>query len=145
MSAPEVTEKLVAEIKSGKHDLIVCNFANCDMVGHTGVYEAAVKAVEAVDESVGKVMEALKEVDGQCLITADHGNAEQMVDPETGGIHTAHTCEEVPLIYFGSKDIKLNNGILSDLAPTLLGLMEIPQPEEMTGKSTAGLIRQFYV
>ncbi|MET4693001.1 2,3-bisphosphoglycerate-independent phosphoglycerate mutase [Endozoicomonas lisbonensis] len=135
MSAPEVTEKLVAEIKSGKHDLIVCNFANCDMVGHTGVYEAAVKAVEAVDESVGKVMEALKEVDGQCLITADHGNAEQMVDPKTGGIHTAHTCEEVPLIYFGSKDIKLNNGILSDLAPTLLDLMEIPQPEEMTGKS----------
>lgn len=135
MSAPEVTEKLVAEIRSGKHDLIVCNFANCDMVGHTGVYEAAVKAVEAVDESVGKVIEALKEVDGQCLITADHGNAEQMVDPETGGIHTAHTCEDVPLIYFGSRDIRLNNGILSDLAPTLLALMDIPQPEEMTGKS----------
>lgn len=135
MSAPEVTEKLVAEIKSGKHDLIVCNFANCDMVGHTGVFEAAVKAVEAVDHAMGDVIAALQEVDGQCLITADHGNAEQMVDPKTGGIHTAHTCEEVPLIYAGSKDIKLNNGILSDLAPTLLALMELPQPEEMTGQS----------
>ena len=135
MSAPEVTEKLVAEIKSGKHDLIVCNFANCDMVGHTGVYEAAVKAVEAVDSAVGEVIAALQEVDGQCLITADHGNAEQMVDPKTGAIHTAHTCEKVPLIYFGSKDIQLKDGILSDLAPTLLALMDIPQPEEMTGQS----------
>ncbi|MGI9276018.1 MAG: 2,3-bisphosphoglycerate-independent phosphoglycerate mutase [Endozoicomonas sp.] len=135
MSAPEVTEKLVAEIKSGRHDLIVCNFANCDMVGHTGVFDAAVKAVEAVDESIGKVIAALKETGGQCLITADHGNAEQMVDPETGGIHTAHTCELVPLVYAGPQDIKLNDGILSDLAPTLLKLMDIPQPEEMTGKS----------
>lgn len=135
MSAPEVTEKLVAEIRSGRHDLIVCNFANCDMVGHTGVYEAAVKAVEAVDTAIGEVIAALKEMDGQCLITADHGNAEQMVDPETGGIHTAHTCEEVPLVYSGSRDIELKDGILSDLAPTLLALMDIPQPEEMTGQS----------
>ena len=135
MSAPEVTEKLVAEIKSGKHDLVICNYANCDMVGHTGVYDAAIKAVEAVDQSVGQVIAALEETGGQCLITADHGNAEQMVNPQTGEIHTAHTCEVVPLVYFGQKDIQLKDGILSDLAPTLLDLMEIPQPEEMTGKS----------
>ena len=137
MSAPEVTEKLVAEIKSGKHDLVICNYANCDMVGHTGVYEAAVKAVEAVDESVGKVIAALEETGGQCLITADHGNAEQMVNPETGVIHTAHTCELVPLVYFGPKTIELKDGILSDLAPTLLDLMDLEQPAEMTGKSLA--------
>ena len=125
----------VAEIKSGKHDLVICNYANCDMVGHTGVYEAA---VEAVDESVGKVIAALEETGGQCLITADHGNAEQMVNPETGVVHTAHTCELVPLVYFGPKAIKLNDGILSDLAPTLLDLMDIEQPEEMTGKSLVG-------
>lgn len=96
MSAPEVTDKLVAEIKSGKHDLIICNYANCDMVGHTGVFDAALKAVEAVDQAIGRVIEALDETGGQCLITADHGNAEQMVNPETGQIHTAHTCELVP-------------------------------------------------
>ena len=138
MSAPEVTEKLVAEIRSGKHDLIICNYANCDMVGHTGVYEAAIKAVEAVDESIGKVTEALKETGGQCLITADHGNADQMVDPNTGETHTAHTTELVPLVYFGEKNITLKDGVLSDLAPTLLELMSIPQPEEMTGKSLIG-------
>ncbi|KEQ19390.1 2,3-bisphosphoglycerate-independent phosphoglycerate mutase [Endozoicomonas numazuensis] len=137
MSAPEVTEKLVAEIKSGKHDLVICNYANCDMVGHTGVFDAAVKAVEAVDQSIGRVIEALDETGGQCLITADHGNAEQMVNPETGQVHTAHTCERVPLVYFGPKAIQLKDGILSDLAPTLLDLMSIEQPEEMTGKSLA--------
>lgn len=135
MSAPEVTEKLVAEIKSGKHDLVICNYANCDMVGHTGVFDAAVKAVEAVDQSIGKVIEALEETGGQCLITADHGNAEQMVNPETGQVHTAHTCELVPLVYFGPKAIELKDGILSDLAPTLLDLMGVEQPEEMTGQS----------
>ena len=135
MSAPEVTDKLVEEIRSGKHDLIICNFANCDMVGHTGVFEAAVKAVEAVDESVGRVIEALEETGGQCLVTADHGNAEQMVNPSTGQIHTAHTCELVPLVYSGPKQIQLKDGILSDLAPTLLDLMDIEQPEEMTGQS----------
>ncbi|OED44110.1 phosphoglycerate mutase (2,3-diphosphoglycerate-independent) [Endozoicomonas sp. (ex Bugula neritina AB1)] len=135
MSAPEVTDKLVDEIHSGKHDLIICNFANCDMVGHTGVFDAAVKAVEAVDESVGRVVAALKETGGQCLITADHGNAEQMLDPSTGQIHTAHTCELVPLIYAGPKAIQLKDGVLSDLAPTLLDLMAIEQPAEMTGRS----------
>ncbi len=135
MSAPEVTEKLIAEIHSGKHDLIICNYANCDMVGHTGVFEAAVKAVEAVDESIGQVVKALEATGGQCLITADHGNAEQMVDPSTGQVHTAHTCELVPLVYAGPKAIQLKDGILSDLAPTLLDLMGIEQPAEMTGKS----------
>ena len=135
MSAPEVTDKLVAEIKSGKHDLIICNYANCDMVGHTGVFDAAVKAVEAVDESIGRVVAALEETGGQCLITADHGNAEQMTDPNTGQVHTAHTCELVPLVYTGPKSIQLKDGKLSDLAPTLLDLMSIKQPEEMTGTS----------
>ena len=135
MSAPEVTDRLVDEIRSGKHDLIICNFANCDMVGHTGDYEAAIKAVEAVDECVGRVIAALEETGSQCLITADHGNAEQMKDPSTGQAHTAHTCELVPLIYSGPRSIELKDGILSDLAPTLLALMGIQQPEEMTGKS----------
>ncbi len=135
MSAFEVTEKLVAEIKGGQHDLIICNFANCDMVGHTGVFEAAVKAVETVDTCVGKVIEALEETGGQCLITADHGNAEQMMNAETGQVHTAHTCEQVPLVYAGPKAIKLKDGILSDISPTLLALMDIEQPEEMTGNS----------
>ena len=138
MSAPEVTDKLVEEIRSGRHDLIICNFANCDMVGHTGVFDAAVKAVEAVDVSVGRVIEALEETGSQCLITADHGNAEQMLDPSTGQIHTAHTCEQVPLVYSGPKEIKLKDGILSDLAPTLLDLMDIEQPAEMTGQSLVG-------
>ena len=138
MSAPEVTDKLVEEIRSGKHDLVICNFANCDMVGHTGDFEAAVKAVEAVDDCVGKVIAALEETGSQCLITADHGNAEQMKDPSTGQAHTAHTCELVPLIYSGPKSIELKDGILSDLAPTLLALMNIEQPEEMTGQSLIG-------
>ena len=135
MSAPEVTDRLIQEIRSGEHELIICNFANCDMVGHTGVFDAAVKAVEAVDESVGRVIAALEEVGGQCLITADHGNAEQMEDPTTGQAHTAHTCELVPLIYAGPKTVTLKDGILSDLAPTLLALMDLEQPAEMTGKS----------
>lgn len=135
MSAPEVTDRLVEEILSGEHDLIICNYANCDMVGHTGVFDATVKAVEAVDEAVGRVVEALAQVGGQCLITADHGNAEQMADPTTGQAHTAHTCELVPLVYSGSQTIKLKDGILSDLAPTLLDLMGLEKPTEMTGHS----------
>ncbi|ELT92929.1 hypothetical protein CAPTEDRAFT_196931 [Capitella teleta] len=135
MSAPEVTDRLVQEIRSGEHDLIICNYANCDMVGHTGDFDAAVKAVQAVDESIGRVIAALDEVGGQCLITADHGNAEQMEDPNTGQAHTAHTCELVPLIYAGPQAIQLKDGILSDLAPTLLDLMSVEQPAEMSGKS----------
>lgn len=134
MSSKELTDKLVAAIKSGKYDAIICNYPNGDMVGHTGVYDAAVKACEAVDECIGRVVEAIKEVDGQLLITADHGNAEMMVNPETGGVHTAHTNLPVPLIYVGSKDIALNDGgKLSDLAPTMLALTDQDIPAEMTG------------
>lgn len=136
MSSEELTDQLVAAIKSGKYDQIICNYPNGDMVGHTGVFDAAVKACEAVDHCIGRVVEAIKEVDGQLLITADHGNAEMMVDPSTGGIHTAHTNLPVPLIYVGSKNIRLvEGGKLSDLAPTMLALSGIEAPEEMTGKS----------
>ena len=135
MSALEVTDKLIKEILSDSNDLIVCNFANCDMVGHTGVFDATIKAVETVDICIGRVIEALEKVNGQCLITADHGNAEQMMDTLSDQVHTGHTCEPVPLAYSGPKDIKLKNGALSDISPTLLSLMDIEQPKEMTGKS----------
>ncbi len=135
MSSPELTEKMVAAIKSGKFDTIICNYPNADMVGHTGVYEAAEKAIEALDESVGKVVEAIKEVGGQLLITADHGNAEMMIDPETGGIHTAHTNLPVPLIYVGDKAVEFKEGgKLSDLAPTMLSLAGLEIPAEMSGE-----------
>ncbi|MDA9556750.1 2,3-bisphosphoglycerate-independent phosphoglycerate mutase [Vibrio sp.] len=134
MSAPELTDKLVAAIKSGKFDTIICNYPNGDMVGHTGVYDAAVKACEAVDESVARVVEAINEVNGQLLITADHGNAEMMINPETGGVHTAHTNLPVPLIYVGDKDISFKEGgKLSDLAPTMLSLTDMDIPSEMSG------------
>ena len=136
MSAPELTDRFAEAIESGKYDLIICNYANSDMVGHTGNFEAAVKAVEAVDQSIGRLINVLKKANGQCLITADHGNAEIMKNHETGQAHTAHTCEPVPLIYFGKNCTKLNdNGRLSDLAPTILELMGIKQPDEMTGRS----------
>ncbi|GEM80725.1 2,3-bisphosphoglycerate-independent phosphoglycerate mutase [Vibrio superstes] len=140
MSAPELTDKLVAAIKSGKYDAIVCNYPNCDMVGHTGVYDAAVKASEALDECLGRVVNAINEVDGQMLITADHGNAEMMVNPETGGIHTAHTNLPVPLIYVGGKDLAFKeNGKLSDLAPTMLKLSDMEIPAEMSGQVIVNL------
>lgn len=134
MSSVELTEKLVDAIKSAKYDVIICNYPNGDMVGHTGVYDAAVKACEAVDSCVGKVIEALKEVGGECLITADHGNAEQMIDPETGGVHTAHTSLPVPFIYVGRKAEMASGGRLCDIAPTMLKLMDMEIPAEMTGK-----------
>ncbi|MFM2481762.1 2,3-bisphosphoglycerate-independent phosphoglycerate mutase [Celerinatantimonas sp. YJH-8] len=135
MSSKELTDKMVAAIKSGKYDVIICNYPNGDMVGHTGVMEAAVKACEAVDQSIGRVVEALEEVGGECLITADHGNAEQMVDPKTGGIHTAHTNLPVPFIYVGREATMKENGRLSDIAPTMLTLMGEEIPAEMTGHS----------
>lgn len=135
MSSPELTEKLVAAIKSGKYDTIICNYPNLDMVGHTGVYDAAVEACEAIDECIGKVIEAIKEVDGQMLMTADHGNAEMMVNPETGGTHTAHTSLPVPLVYVGSKNVEFKEGgKLSDLAPTMLSLTGMEIPAEMSGQ-----------
>ena len=134
MSAPELTQKLVGAIQSGQFDLIVCNYANGDMVGHTGNFDAAVKAVETLDQCIGEVVEVVKASGGDCLITADHGNAEQMSDLATGQPHTAHTCEPVPLIYVG-RDAKMSStdGALSDIAPTLLHLMGIDQPPQMTG------------
>lgn len=136
MSAPEVTDKLVAAIKSGDYDAIICNFANGDMVGHTGVFDAAVKAVEALDACIARVSSAVKEVNGHCLITADHGNCEQMADHTTGQAHTAHTTELVPLVYVGNADVHFNSNIkgrLCDVAPSLLTLMNVAQPKEMTG------------
>ena len=137
MSAYEVCDKLVGAIKSEKYDVIVINFANPDMVGHTGVQAAAIKAVEAVDECVGKAVEALKEVDGQMFICADHGNAEQLIDEETGEPFTAHTTNPVPFILVNADPAyKLREGgCLADIAPTLIELMGMQQPEEMTGKS----------
>jgi len=135
MSSEELTAKMVTAIKSGKYDVIICNYPNGDMVGHTGIYEAAVKACEAVDKSVGEVVAALKEVGGECLITADHGNAEKMVDPDTGGAFTAHTNLPVPFIYMGREaEIVNDKAALSDIAPTMLSLMGIEAPAEMTGQ-----------
>ena len=137
MSAYEVSDKLVEAIKSSKYDTIIINYANPDMVGHTGVMEAAVKAIEAVDECVGRAVEAVKEVDGQMLICADHGNAEQMIDEETGEAFTAHSTNQVPfLLVNANSDLGLREGgRLADIAPTLLELLEIEQPKEMSGKS----------
>lgn len=135
MSSAELTEKLIAAITSNKYDTIICNYPNPDMVGHTGVYDAAVKAIESIDECMGKVVDAIRSVNGQLLITADHGNAEMMIDPETGGVHTAHTSEPVPLIYVGDKKINFKSGgKLSDLAPTMLALTDLDIPSQMTGQ-----------
>ena len=135
MSAPELTDKAVEAINSGKYDLIVLNYANPDMVGHTGDLKAAIKAVETVDTGLGRIVEAIQKAGGALLVTADHGNCEMMRDPETGGPHTAHTTNPVPLLLVGGGDAGLAEGRLADLAPTLLALMDLPQPPEMTGGS----------
>lgn len=139
MSAPALTDKLVDAILGGEFDLIVCNYANGDMVGHTGVYSAAVKAVEALDTCLGRVEEAILQAGGQALVTADHGNCEQMLDYDSGQVHTQHTTELVPLVYIGDKHLTLNpaGGKLADISPTLLTLMGIAQPFEMTGTNLA--------
>jgi 2,3-bisphosphoglycerate-independent phosphoglycerate mutase len=134
MNSVLLTDKLVEAIDSKKYDVIVCNYPNGDMVGHTGNFDAAVKACEAVDRAIGRVIEALARNGGECLITADHGNAELMQDPVTGQAHTAHTCEPVPLIYVGRPATAETTGALSDIAPTMLSLMDMEQPPEMTGK-----------
>jgi 2,3-bisphosphoglycerate-independent phosphoglycerate mutase len=137
MSAPEVTDKLVEAIGSAKFDLIVVNFANSDMVGHTGILAAAVKAIEAVDAALGRIMEAVSKVGGVLLVTADHGNAEQMYDPRSHQKHTQHTLNRVPALLFnGPAGVhSLSDGKLADVAPTLLALMGVTQPAEMTGRS----------
>ncbi|MEX0899248.1 MAG: 2,3-bisphosphoglycerate-independent phosphoglycerate mutase [Gammaproteobacteria bacterium] len=136
MSAPELTNRLCGAIESGVYDLIICNYANADMVGHTGVFAAAVAAVEAIDASLVRIADALTEADGEMLITADHGNVEQLHDAETGQAHTAHTTNLVPFVYFGGRDVEMTGtGVLSDVAPSLLVLLGLPQPREMTGKS----------
>ena len=135
MSAYEVTEKVVNAINSKKYDCIILNYANPDMVGHTGNLEAAIKALEAIDECVGKVVDAVQKNNGTLLITADHGNIEQMIDYKTGEPHTAHTTNPVPLILVGKDDVKLKSGKLADLAPTMLDIMGLEKPEEMTGES----------
>jgi len=135
MNAPELTDKLVAAIESGEFDLVICNYANADMVGHTGNFAAAVKAIEALDTCVGRVADALAKAGGAMLVTADHGNAEQMTDPDTEQAHTAHTTNPVPLLLYGVDGELKPGGVLSDIAPTLLAMMDLEQPEDMTGTS----------
>jgi 2,3-bisphosphoglycerate-independent phosphoglycerate mutase len=136
MSAPEVTDRLVEAIEGGLADVFIVNYANCDMVGHTGVFEAAVKAVEAVDQGVGRVMAAIAAREGCLVLTADHGNAEQMIDPDGETPFTAHTTSVVPLVVRAAGVRALEDGgKLADVAPTVLGLIGIDQPEEWTGRS----------
>ena len=133
MNSEMLTDKLVEAIKSGKYDAIICNYPNGDMVGHSGVFDAAVKACEAVDTCIGRVVDALNEFGGEALITADHCNAEQMANLKTGQAHTAHTSEPVPFIYVGRDATPSEGKALSDVAPTMLHLMGMEQPSEMTG------------
>ena len=134
MSAYEVTDAVIKEIKSGKFDVIILNFANCDMVGHTGVFSAAVKAVETVDECVGRVVDAVNEMGGISMLTADHGNADQMLEADHVSPFTAHTTNPVPFVVAGA-NVRLRDGKLSDIAPTMLDIMGIQKPEEMDGES----------
>ena len=135
MSAHEVTDKLVDAIRSRRFDAIICNYANGDMVGHTGDFAASITAVETVDHCLGRIVEAIQESDGELLITADHGNVEQMIDNSTGQPLTSHTNGPVPLVYVGTIPMVFQGeGALCDIAPTLLTLMQLPVPEEMEGR-----------
>ena len=138
MSAPELCDRAVAAIGSAKYDLIVLNFANPDMVGHTGSLPAAIRAVETVDAALGRIVEAIAGQRGALLVTADHGNCELMRDPVTGGPHTAHTTNPVPVLLYGSDAAALHDGRLADVAPTLLHLLGLAQPPEMTGRTLTG-------
>jgi 2,3-bisphosphoglycerate-independent phosphoglycerate mutase len=135
MSARKITEKLTHAIRSGQYGFLLANFANPDMVGHTGILEAAVKAVEVLDECLGKLVREAQAAGARVLITADHGNLEIMADPGTGQPHTAHTTDPVPFILFGEPAGLRGQGMLADVAPTVLQLLEIPKPAEMTGQS----------
>ena len=139
MSAYEVTDKIIDAIESKKYDVIIMNYANGDMVGHTGIIEKAIEAVEALDTCVGKVISKLEEVGGEALITADHGNCEYMLDLKTGEAITSHSTFDVPLIVVSDRVKSLKNGRLCDLAPTLLALMGEEKPSEMTGESLVEL------
>jgi len=140
MSAPEVTDNLVAAIEGGVYDVIICNYANPDMVGHTGQFAAAVKAIEVIDTALGRILAALRKVGGEMLITADHGNAELMLNSETGQPHTAHTTNLVPLVYVGRPAQMAEKGALSDIAPSMLYLMNLEIPREMTGTPLIDLL-----
>ncbi len=139
MSCPEVTDRLVDAIRTQAFDVIVCNLANPDMVGHTGKLDAAIRAVEAVDRALGRIGAAMREVGGELIVTADHGNIEQMRDHDSGQPHTAHTTGPVPLVYCGRAATLRDNGSLQDVAPTILALLGVPKPAEMTGRSLVEL------
>ncbi len=141
MSAPRVTDEVVKAVKGGVYDVIICNFANPDMVGHTGDFNATVKAIETIDQCLQRIHAAVREAGGEILITADHGNAEQMYDPETGQAHTAHTTNPVPFVYIGRKGHVAPTGSLEDVAPTMLYLMDVPIPSEMSGRPLVELDR----
>ena len=141
MSAPRVADEIVQAIKNGSHDVIIANFANADMVGHTGDFDATVRAIETIDACLGRILEALLEVGGEMLITSDHGNAEQLFDVATGQAHTAHTTNPVPLIYVGRPADLAATGALEDIAPTMLQLLDLPIPPEMSGRSLVALRR----
>jgi 2,3-bisphosphoglycerate-independent phosphoglycerate mutase len=134
MNAPKVADEVVKAISGGAYDVIICNFANADMVGHTGDFDATVKAIEAVDQALGRILEAVEKAGAEMLITADHGNAEQLFDVESGQPHTAHTTNPVPLVYVGRPADIASTGALEDIAPTMLHLMDLPIPPEMTGR-----------
>ncbi len=135
MSAAPLTDEVLRRLDSGTYDLLILNFANPDMVGHTGVLEAAIKAVETVDAGLGRIADAINRQGGALLVTADHGNCELMKDPDTGGPHTAHTTNPVPVVLMGGGVNTIQEGRLADLAPTLLDLMGMTQPSEMSGQS----------
>jgi 2,3-bisphosphoglycerate-independent phosphoglycerate mutase len=141
MNAPELSEKLIEAIHSEKYDVIICNFANPDMVGHTGKESAAIQAIEVLDTIIEQVKEAILKAGGEMLITADHGNAELMMDESTGQAHTAHTCNPVPFIYVGRDAVMADTGALSDIAPTMLYLMDLEVPSEMNGCSLVTLAK----
>ena len=135
MSAYEVTDKMIAEMEEKKHDVIIVNYANGDMVGHTGNLDAAIKAVEVLDECVGRVINKLVELNGEAIIIADHGNCEQMIDITTGEVITSHSTFDVPIIVISDRIKAIEPGALADVAPTLIELMGLNKPKEMTGKS----------
>ncbi len=142
MSAPELTDKLVAAIQSGDYDVIICNYANPDMVGHSGNFDAAVKAIEALDNCIGRVYEAMQHVGGEVIFTADHGNAEKMRDEDTDQPHTAHTTNLVPFLYIGRQAQTANNGSLADVVPSMIYCMGIDKPSEMTGHSLLEFVEE---